>query len=85
MRRLGRHVCHFRAGWGLDPMGGGNTQGCCRVGALEPVWITPRRLDLSLDATSLDYLRSTTAVPESGAFWGVGVMGVLLALAVGRV
>lgn len=35
--------------------------------------------DLSLGSTSLYYLRSTTDLPETGVFWGVGVFGMLLA------
>ena len=35
--------------------------------------------DLGYGANLFYYLRSTSDVPDTGVFWGVGVLGVLLA------
>ena len=35
--------------------------------------------DLGYGANLFYYLRSTTDLPETGVFWGVGVLGMLLA------
>jgi hypothetical protein len=35
--------------------------------------------DVGYGANLFYYLRSTSDVPETGAFWGVGVIGILMA------